>query len=822
MKDSKIIPKDPLNLYNRALEIHKNNNSNETSNLHECDKIKLIHELEVHQIELELQNEELQLTQANANAALEKYTEFYEFASLGYVILDTNAIVLDANKVACQLLKVEKSTLIDSNLKHYMIDYHKPVFKEFITKLFLEKTVEDCFLGIKGEEGVKQIKISGSIINSQSDQCFLKITNLTAEEQLQEAILEKELFQEFQRVGQIGWYKIGITTEVWEFSEMLYHIFGLSVTESLSFDLWLNCVYPDDRKEMQLYLKETIQNRTPFHKEYRIIRKTDGALRWVDGNGKFNYDNTSNEVVFFGVIQDITERKLAIKKILLAENQSQRLFESSNEGILVLDAVSGMITDVNPYLTKMIGFSSEELVGKELWKVELFKNIANSRKSFMKLQGKKFSHFSDLPLVSNTGKLLYVEIVTVRYAAEQQKNILFHIRDISDRRKAEAALKESSYLYQAMFEKNQAPQLLINPINGDIVDANSAAAKFYGYSLEKFKLMNLSDISTFASNKVIEEIGKFGLAGSSYFQFLHKFSSGATREVEIYTSQLLINGQFLLIATINDITERKLEEEKLIQLNQQLQEVNTLKSQFISTVSHEFRTPLAGISSSVELLKMYCDTWSKEKKEKIYKQIFDAVQHTKSLLDDVSLIDQEQNSKSFFRPANFQFIDLISEIIEENLAVSSKKKQVILKNNLIIESCFMDPNMIRHIITNLLSNAIKYSPESEIITICIDEINTHEIQITIEDQGIGIPADEIKYLLEPFYRASNVGTVKGTGFGMTIIKRFVDLHQGRIVIESVLHKGTKMSIILPHLQQRNAKNELKSKIATEIITFNKD
>jgi signal transduction histidine kinase len=121
-----------------------------------------------------------------------------------------------------------------------------------------------------------------------------------------------------------------------------------------------------------------------------------------------------------------------------------------------------------------------------------------------------------------------------------------------------------------------------------------------------------------------------------------------------------------------------------------------------------------------------------------------------------------------------------------------------------------------------LSNAIKYSPESEIITICIDEINTHEIQIIIEDQGIGIPPEEIKYLLEPFYRASNVGTVKGTGFGMTVIKRFVELHHGRIFIESVLHKGTKVSIVLPHLQHRNTKDDLKSKIETEIITFNKN
>ena len=810
MKEFTIKSEDSLNLRQRALEIYQINNNTtigNTSDLNKLDILKLFKELELSQIEVELQNEELllakirtKLAKTHANSILEKYTEFYEFASLGYIMINETGKVIDINQTACLLLDKDKSNLINKNLIHCLSENDKAVFNTFLINIFLNRTTNTCFVSIiKKDKDVTRIKISGSVLNNHNTQCHLKLTNYTLEEQTQKENFEKDFFyKETQRVGNIVSYKINITANVWQSSEALNLIFGFEKDTIFNFESWLDLIHPDDRNEMRLYLEDKIKNNASFNKEYRIIRKSDGETRWIDGRGEFNINNKSQETTLFGVIQDITERKLSIEKIKNAEIRSHRIFESSKEGILILDAISGKITDANPFLIEMIGFSYNELVGKELWEIGVFKNIAASKEAFIELQTKEYIRFEDMPLETKAGKSIDVEFVSIVYMVEQQRNVLCHIRDISDRKKVDQALQESSQLYFAMFEKNLAVQLLINPENGKIEDANSAAAKFYGYTLEQFKSMNLSDISTFPPEQILKEVEKLRLADQSYFQFLHKLACGETREVEIYTSQLLIGGQVLLISTINDITERKLEKDRLVLLNHQLKEVNILKSQFISTVSHEFRTPLAGILSSVQLLKIYNDTWDKEKKEKMYKQIFDAVQHTKSLLDDVSLIDEEQNSKSFFRPTDIQLISLIKEIIEENLAISETKHKIILSTNLTLESCYMDPIMIRHILNNLLSNAIKYSHESKEIKIFVDEINTNEIKIIIEDQGIGIPSEEIKYLLEPFYRASNTGIVKGTGFGMSIVKRFVELHKGQIFIESVIKEGTKVTIILPY------------------------
>jgi signal transduction histidine kinase len=107
--------------------------------------------------------------------------------------------------------------------------------------------------------------------------------------------------------------------------------------------------------------------------------------------------------------------------------------------------------------------------------------------------------------------------------------------------------------------------------------------------------------------------------------------------------------------------------------------------------------------------------------------------------------------------------------------------------------------MIRHIFNNIISNALKYS--SKDITIAMHETAHKEIKFIIKDKGIGIPSEEIKYVLEPFYRASNKGTAEGTGFGLSIVKRFIQLHKGQILIESIIKKGTTITIILPYLKQ---------------------
>ncbi|MFV8339609.1 PAS domain S-box protein [Flavobacterium sp. LB3P21] len=760
----------------------------------------LIEELKARNIELTIQNQELQLAKDKAEIAAQKLNLLCDLSLVGYFIIDCRGKIVKFNNSGLALLGKTGEDLLNFNFSQFITKKKLPNFNTFLLQV-KETNVENFCVTELTINQEKHVLVYLTVRFLEKEQQYLITAVDRTEKKLLKNILpEKEsFFKEIQRIGNIGSFQFNISTNFLEFSQELRFILGFHDSIPLNIiETWLDIIHPQDREMMELYLQECILNQNLFRKEYRIIRKNDGEIRWVDGWGEIIFDDEANELSMIGVIQDITDRKLAVEKVQNAETRSHRIFESSKEGILILDAITGQITDANPFLIELIGFNYDELVGKELWEIGVFKNIAASKEAFIELQKKEYIRFEDMPLETKAGYSIDVEFVSNVYTVDENKVILCHIRDISDRKKVDLALKERSQLYFAMFEKNQTPQLLIDPMSGKIIDVNSAAAQFYGYSLEEFKLMTLSDISTFPSEQIFEEMKKFTITGPSYFQFIHKLASGKTCDIEMYTSPLSISGQALLISTINDISKRKLEEERLVQLNNKLKEVNVLKSQFISTVSHEFRTPLAGILSSVQLLQIYDDIWDKNKKEKLFKQIFDAVQHTKALLDDVSLIDEEQTSKTFFRPTNIQLLPLINEIIEENIRVSVTNQKVILKSNLDIKNYYMDSIMIRHIFNNIISNSIKYSSKNIIIE--LNEIDNKEIEFTIKDQGIGIPYEEIKYLLDPFYRASNRGAVQGTGFGLSIVKRFVDLHKGKLLIESVVDKGTVVTITLPYLQ----------------------
>jgi PAS domain S-box-containing protein len=225
-------------------------------------------------------------------------------------------------------------------------------------------------------------------------------------------------------------------------------------------------------------------------------------------------------------------------------------------------------------------------------------------------------------------------------------------------------------------------------------------------------------------------------------------------------------------------------------------ELSTLRSQFISTISHEFRTPLSGILSSVQLLKRYNEKWDKEKKDQIYDRIFGAIEHTESLLKSVSIIERSENNKIMLNPEFLNLNDLLLNIIEENKQVYGLDFIIDTKFLLFQTKYFLDPDVIRYIVGNVLSNAIKYSGNSQYIQFNVIEKKC-DLVFNIIDFGIGIPKEDQLLLFEPFKRATNVKDITGTGFGLNIVKRFVDLCDGSIEFKSELDKGTSVIIKIP-------------------------
>ncbi|HEY9632723.1 MAG TPA: sensor histidine kinase [Coleofasciculaceae cyanobacterium] len=225
-------------------------------------------------------------------------------------------------------------------------------------------------------------------------------------------------------------------------------------------------------------------------------------------------------------------------------------------------------------------------------------------------------------------------------------------------------------------------------------------------------------------------------------------------------------------------------------------ELSELKSRFISMASHEFRTPLATILSSSELLENYYYKWTVEKKQQYFTRIKAAIQRMVQLLDDVLLIGKAEAGKMTFNPAPLNLRQFCNELVEEVQTSSGSQHKIDTVVQGKDKPACMDEKLLRHILYNLLSNAIKYSPAGTTIHFELNFL-LKEVVFQIQDQGIGIPIDDQKHLFETFHRAKNVGTIPGTGLGLAIVKKSVDLHGGRIAVESVMDIGTTFTITLP-------------------------
>ena len=287
-----------------------------------------------------------------------------------------------------------------------------------------------------------------------------------------------------------------------------------------------------------------------------------------------------------------------------------------------------------------------------------------------------------------------------------------------------------------------------------------------------------------------------------------------------------------LLLLIEDITTYKQVEDEMRKALAQEKEFNELKSRFVSMVSHELRTPLTIIRTSIEMLERrarqgltsplsadpfrsdphvhihksrpYASTPSIQStsfetnpiQQKYFRRIDNAVSAMTQLLEDVLLLGKVAARKLEFKPQYLDCVQLCHTIVEEMQVQPLGYARIVFKSQGAVRQRYIDADLLKMILSNLLSNAIKYSADHTFIYVDVD-CRADTMVLQVEDQGIGIPSETQQQLFKEFHRATNVGNVPGTGLGLSIVKQCVDLHRGKIIVESALDVGSTFIVNLP-------------------------
>ncbi|MEM6360482.1 MAG: PAS domain-containing sensor histidine kinase [Bacteroidota bacterium] len=223
-------------------------------------------------------------------------------------------------------------------------------------------------------------------------------------------------------------------------------------------------------------------------------------------------------------------------------------------------------------------------------------------------------------------------------------------------------------------------------------------------------------------------------------------------------------------------------------------ELNELKSRFVSMASHEFRTPLSTMLSSVSLIERYNSDRQVDKRGKHIKKIKTAIGNLKNILDDFLSLSKLEEGKILINRSEVDVSELAESVIDQMSQLTSDNQQIrlMIKGKECI--CYTDDKIINNVLINLISNGIKYSEKD------VDMILTYQqnvLKIEVKDYGMGIPEQEKKHMFERFFRAKNAVNIQGTGLGLNIVKKYVEILEGTIDFESTLNKGTTFTVCFP-------------------------
>jgi PAS domain S-box-containing protein len=490
---------------------------------------------------------------------------------------------------------------------------------------------------------------------------------------------------------------------------------------------------------------------------------------------------------------EISRRADAERNLTEATQRLELLIATANDAVISIDSAS-RIVDWNEAAERIFGWRRAEALGLDLTDLIIpAAQRAQHRAGIERFLGdgtaKIFNRRIEATALRRTGEEFDVELSIWPVRTADGCTFSSFIRDISRRKAAERALAESEAKYRKVVENVNEGILLT--AQGRILYANPKALALTG--LDEATAMSRPFIEFIHEDdreRVITNHMKRlrGEQVENYYQFRVLHRSGQTRWLEI--SAVVIEWQNAP-ATLNfltDVTARRQIEEDMRAALARERELSELKSRFVAVTSHEFRTPLAAILSSIELLDDYGARLPEDERREIVGLIKSAVVRMNKMIEQSLLTSRIESGKFAFEPQPRSIPDLMVQVAAEMDQAHEQAARISVRCDGVEQQRLVDPKLIGHILVNLLGNALKYSPPDTAVT-CTASAQGDRLRFSVVDRGIGIPAADLPRLFESFHRGTNVGNIQGTGIGLHIVKECVQLHRGTIEVQSMVGQG---------------------------------
>ncbi|MFA5303420.1 MAG: PAS domain S-box protein [Candidatus Nanoarchaeia archaeon] len=542
--------------------------------------------------------------------------------------------------------------------------------------------------------------------------------------------------------------------------------------------LYLSKMLKSDLKKVIGQFSEIVKGKTLGPVEFTLINNKGKKISILC---TFSPILQQKQVIL--LVQDITDNKEIQESLKNSEHSYRRLFEAAQDGVLLLDAKTGMIVDVNPFMINMLGYSKKVFLGKHVWEIGLFKDVFSNKKKFKELQSKKYVRYENLPLETGAGKKINVEFVSNVYYVGDKKVIQCNIRNITLRKEIQDALIKKEEELRTIFDTSPA-LIIIFDNNQKVIKMNDKILSWLGYNKKEFigKLLYSLPLTKESKIKSIKEFNEI-MKGKKTEPYEVKFISKDNKiKVGLISGKSIIDSKGKVIfyyATISDINEKK--------------ELEELKNNLLMLTSHDLKQPLMPILGYADLLK----TIITDKKGKKYlSRIIDSSYRMRDMVNKIINVFKIEAGQLTFTITKNDLSKLINEVIDYKTSFGTLKGLKIINHLKKEVTAQFDVERLRDVFVNLLDNAIKFTDKGGTITVKSWTKN-NKAYASVKDTGKGLSKEEKDNLFKKFYQSKEAKALGGSGIGLLLVKKIIDCHKGKITVKSVYGKGTEFIVELP-------------------------